>query len=40
MTLKPDKQRSAKLHDDRDDLEKEQEGRRHVLLQAGAGYNH
>jgi hypothetical protein len=40
MTLKPNKQRSAKLHDDRDDLEKEEEGRSHVLVQGGAGDNH
>jgi chitinase len=36
MTLKPNKQRSAKLRDDRDDLEKEEEGRSHVLVQGGA----
>jgi len=40
MTLKPNKLRSAKLHDDRDDLQNEEEGRRHVLVKAGAGDNH
>jgi hypothetical protein len=42
MTLKPNKQRSARLHDDRanDDLEKEEEGTSHILVQGGAGDNH
>jgi len=40
MTLNPNKQRSAKLHDDRDDLDKEEEETSHVLVQGGAGENH